>query len=322
MTHAKITQAVATAKEIHRNMLKMEPGSVERLGARTYRDRHLTYARDMIDALALEQQPLDQRAEAAIRTLERLGYTYEGGELWKPPLGVRCPIAIAPARRKALHARIEFKPEYYRRQMGQQIASDEQRGVFDYDPQPLRHTAQILPDKFARPIGSADIRESGFTTAQAMIDCLARAQHRVDLKGPLGYDHKVAACIRFSMQDPHGAFRPGQFISFVRRTDDVGNFVHERCIVLSAGVSGMRIANVDTALEWQIDGHTIGMGSSPSFHDRVSAVYPLMPTEWAQTCLDNYKRNWLKEEIRRLDEQSEYSKRRELMVELASVGMR
>lgn len=45
----------------------------------------------------------DQRADAehagkvkaAIETLERLGYTYEGGELWKPPIG-KAPAFAAP----------------------------------------------------------------------------------------------------------------------------------------------------------------------------------------------------------------------------------
>ena len=32
------------------------------------------------------------RAQAAIRTLRRLGYSDHGGELWKPPLGTREPI--------------------------------------------------------------------------------------------------------------------------------------------------------------------------------------------------------------------------------------
>lgn len=31
----------------------------------------------------------DQHYTAAIKTLENLGYTYHGGELWKPPLGKR-----------------------------------------------------------------------------------------------------------------------------------------------------------------------------------------------------------------------------------------
>jgi hypothetical protein len=32
-------------------------------------------------------------SEAAVRTLESLGYTYHGGELWKPPLG-NCPTFL------------------------------------------------------------------------------------------------------------------------------------------------------------------------------------------------------------------------------------
>lgn len=33
------------------------------------------------------------KAAAAIKTLERMGYTYHGGELWKPPPGksAHCP---------------------------------------------------------------------------------------------------------------------------------------------------------------------------------------------------------------------------------------
>lgn len=30
-------------------------------------------------------------ADAAIKTLQHLGYTYHGGELWKPPLGNKTP---------------------------------------------------------------------------------------------------------------------------------------------------------------------------------------------------------------------------------------
>lgn len=33
--------------------------------------------------------------KAAVKTLKHLGYTYHGGELWKPPLG-------KPAQRKSL----------------------------------------------------------------------------------------------------------------------------------------------------------------------------------------------------------------------------
>ena len=29
----------------------------------------------------------DRSKDAAVKTLERLGYTYHGGEEWKPPLG-------------------------------------------------------------------------------------------------------------------------------------------------------------------------------------------------------------------------------------------
>lgn len=32
-------------------------------------------------------QPHEFKTEAAFKTLERLGYTFEGGEEWKPPLG-------------------------------------------------------------------------------------------------------------------------------------------------------------------------------------------------------------------------------------------
>ena len=38
----------------------------------------------MQDVSTLELAPYD-RAEAAIRTLERMGYTHDGGELWVPP---------------------------------------------------------------------------------------------------------------------------------------------------------------------------------------------------------------------------------------------
>ena len=30
---------------------------------------------------------IEARLQAATRTLEHLGYTYHGGELWKPPVG-------------------------------------------------------------------------------------------------------------------------------------------------------------------------------------------------------------------------------------------
>lgn len=35
---------------------------------------------------------------AAIRTLERLGYTHSGGELWRPPLGKRPDFDLLDAK--------------------------------------------------------------------------------------------------------------------------------------------------------------------------------------------------------------------------------
>lgn len=40
-----------------------------------------------------------ERAAAAIATLERMGYTYHGAELWKPPLGRRPPGRKAKPKR-------------------------------------------------------------------------------------------------------------------------------------------------------------------------------------------------------------------------------
>lgn len=35
----------------------------------------------------IDDKNLEGKNEAAIKTLERLGYTYHGGEQWKPPVG-------------------------------------------------------------------------------------------------------------------------------------------------------------------------------------------------------------------------------------------
>lgn len=43
--------------------------------------------------------PWSRRREAACRTLDHLGYTWEGGELWKPPLGPLPPRFTNDARR-------------------------------------------------------------------------------------------------------------------------------------------------------------------------------------------------------------------------------
>lgn len=47
------------------------------------------------------------RTNAAARTLERMGYTWEGGELWKPPLGPRPDFAAwDKARRQGSRGRV------------------------------------------------------------------------------------------------------------------------------------------------------------------------------------------------------------------------
>jgi len=54
----------------------------------------------------------DKKALAACRTLEHSGYTYHGGELWKPPLG-SCPMPLLEqiealqAENESLKAQIE-----------------------------------------------------------------------------------------------------------------------------------------------------------------------------------------------------------------------
>jgi hypothetical protein len=49
-----------------------------------------------------------QEAQAAINTLKHLGYTYHGGEQWKPPLGA--PINTAPDA--IHHTDLSEHPEY------------------------------------------------------------------------------------------------------------------------------------------------------------------------------------------------------------------
>jgi hypothetical protein len=39
---------------------------------------------------------------AAVVTLEALGYTYEGGEQWKPPLGRRITVDLTPTVNKSI----------------------------------------------------------------------------------------------------------------------------------------------------------------------------------------------------------------------------
>ena len=42
--------------------------------------------RDQLAAKVRELGVKLARSQAAVETLKRIGYTYEGGELWKPPL--------------------------------------------------------------------------------------------------------------------------------------------------------------------------------------------------------------------------------------------
>lgn len=44
---------------------------------------------------ALAETDGGERGHAAIRTLEKLGYSWHGGELWKPPLGRVLPAAVS-----------------------------------------------------------------------------------------------------------------------------------------------------------------------------------------------------------------------------------
>jgi hypothetical protein len=44
-----------------------------------------------------EDAPAVDGGDAAIRTLAALGYTYHGGQLWKPPIGPRPTFTAAPA---------------------------------------------------------------------------------------------------------------------------------------------------------------------------------------------------------------------------------
>ena len=68
----------------------VEGGAVASLSR--YGDHLVDFESD-IDALALAEvlaAPLGLSVASqvsAVRTLERMGYTHEGGELWKPPLG-------------------------------------------------------------------------------------------------------------------------------------------------------------------------------------------------------------------------------------------
>ena len=74
--------------------------------------------------------PREQRWKAAQRTLEHLGYTYHGGELWKPPLG-----QPRPSEREACAALCE------------QIARDLARDNKHYRPAELCRDAILARSK-------------------------------------------------------------------------------------------------------------------------------------------------------------------------------
>lgn len=61
----------------------------------TDNDRLRSVVKDAIKETAGDvlREMVDRESHAAISTLENLGYTYHGGELWKPPLG-ECPEHI------------------------------------------------------------------------------------------------------------------------------------------------------------------------------------------------------------------------------------
>lgn len=58
----------------------------------------------------------EQEMAAAIRTLQGLGYTYHGGEQWKPPTGEKPDFAAIDARRGAYERVAAYLAQY--RKMG------------------------------------------------------------------------------------------------------------------------------------------------------------------------------------------------------------
>lgn len=73
--------------------------------------RRLTDADGMLEALSAEKYALEDqvkglqelmtKGDAAAATLERMGYTYHGGQLWKPPLGKAPNFDLTDANRSS-----------------------------------------------------------------------------------------------------------------------------------------------------------------------------------------------------------------------------
>ncbi|AUR87532.1 hypothetical protein NVP1101O_121 [Vibrio phage 1.101.O._10N.261.45.C6] len=62
----------------------------------------------MFDPIPIPAKPNRTKESTAVETLERMGYEWKGGELWKPPVGI-APDYIKPKRTNVEYVKVEFE---------------------------------------------------------------------------------------------------------------------------------------------------------------------------------------------------------------------